>query len=242
MYNAFNPDNPFYTWKQIKDDVGPYGWFVLPTGAVVGIVLIPVMVVTALPIIRRNIYNAFYYIHITFALLVLVLSSLHSSTNFYFILPGLLLWVYDWSRRVQHGLYYKQTIEVESAGNDWYTASPHKQHLQIVWSIRHAKTADIAEIHTLQKRLQRSVKQPSANLEIHESSVSHRLQPNLILGNFMNAQDDPNGGGTFVYISGPAGLAADAEAACIEQKRQLRAKHRQGANGEISWHNATFTL
>jgi ferric-chelate reductase len=78
------------------------------------------MVITALPIIRRNSYNTFYYIHIIFAMLVLGLSCLHASTNFYFILPGLLLWVYDWGCRIQHALYYKRTLEVEIASNDWY--------------------------------------------------------------------------------------------------------------------------
>ena len=102
------------------EQIGPYGWLALPTGAIVGIVFIPIMVITALPIIRRNSYNTFYYIHIIFALLVLVFSCLHASTNFYFILPGLLLWVYDWGRRMQHALYYKQVLEVEDAGNDWY--------------------------------------------------------------------------------------------------------------------------
>lgn len=98
--------------KQTKQ-VGVCGWFPLPTGDVVDIVLIPTMVITALLIIRRN--N-----HIIFAILVLVLVCLHASTNFYFILPGLLLWVYDWSYRVQHALRFKQSIEVESAGNNWY--------------------------------------------------------------------------------------------------------------------------
>jgi len=78
------------------------------------------MVITALPIIRRNNYNTFYYIHVIFALLVLVLLCLHASTSFYFVLPGLLLWVYDWCCRLQHALYYKQTIELERAGSDWY--------------------------------------------------------------------------------------------------------------------------
>lgn len=104
--------NTLYTMKQTKQ-VGVCGWFPLPTGDVVDIVLIPTMVITALLIIRRN--N-----HIIFAILVLVLVCLHASTNFYFILPGLLLWVYDWSYRVQHALRFKQSIEVESAGNNWY--------------------------------------------------------------------------------------------------------------------------
>jgi ferric-chelate reductase len=78
------------------------------------------VVITALPIIRRNNYNTFYYIHIIFALLILVLVCLHASTNFYFVLPGLLLWVYDWSYRARHALCFKQTIQAESAGNNWY--------------------------------------------------------------------------------------------------------------------------
>jgi ferric-chelate reductase len=100
--------------------LGIYGWFVLPTGAIAGIVLIPTMLVTALPIIRRKRYDTFYYIHVIFALLVTVALCLHASTNFYFILPGLLLWLYDWMLRTQNALFYKQTIQVESAGGDWY--------------------------------------------------------------------------------------------------------------------------
>lgn len=116
---AFNPDNPFYTWKQVEQ-LGIYGWFVLPTGAAAGIVLIPTMLIAALPIIRRKNYNVFYYIHIIFAVLVLVLLCLHASTNFYFVLPGLLLWVYDWAHRLRRALFYRKAISVENAGNGWY--------------------------------------------------------------------------------------------------------------------------
>jgi len=120
VHDAFNPDNPFYTWAQVENMGNYYAWLGLGSGAVTGIVLIPVMLITALPILRRNSYNTFYYIHVVFAVLVLVFSCIHASTNFYFVLPGLLLWVYDWSFRVQNALYYKRTIAVESAGNDWY--------------------------------------------------------------------------------------------------------------------------
>lgn len=78
------------------------------------------MLITALPNFRRNSYNAFCYIHISFAVVVLVFLCIHATTNFYFILPGLLLWVHDWFCRVHNALYYKQTITVESAGNSWY--------------------------------------------------------------------------------------------------------------------------
>jgi ferric-chelate reductase len=102
------------------EQLGIYGWFVLPTGALAGIVLIPIMLVSALPIVRRRIYNTFYCIHVIFALLITVALCLHASTNFYFILPGLLLWLYDWFLRMQNASFYKQTIYVESAGGDWY--------------------------------------------------------------------------------------------------------------------------
>jgi ferric-chelate reductase len=71
VFAAFNPDNPFYTWEQVEQ-LGIYGWFVLPTGALAGIVLIPIMLVSALPIVRRRNYNTFYYIHVIFALLIKV--------------------------------------------------------------------------------------------------------------------------------------------------------------------------
>jgi len=99
--------------------------------------------------------------------------------------------------------------------------------------------ADLAEIRSLQERFS-SVKQ-IAELYIHDSSQSGRLQPALILDNFINAQSD-SGGSTFVYISGPEGLAASAEAACVQQHRRMRASRQQNDNGELSWHNATFTV
>ena len=120
IHDAFNPDNPFFTWAQVEDMSTYYAWLGLASGAVAGIILIPVMLITALPTLRRNSYNTFYYIHISFAVVVLVFICIHASTNFYFILPGLLLWVYDWFCRMHNALYYKQTIAVESAGNNWY--------------------------------------------------------------------------------------------------------------------------
>jgi hypothetical protein len=72
------------------------------------------------------------------------------------------------------------------------------------------------------------------------SSLSGRLQHELVLNNFIEAQ--PHGGSTFVYISGPEGLANGAEVACIKQQRELRVRRQQHGSGELSWHNATFTV
>jgi ferric-chelate reductase len=126
---------------------------------------------------------------------------------------------------------------------DWWipqqcTTSQTQQRLKIIWSIRDIKMADIAEIRALRQRL-RSTKQ-TAELQIHVSSLSGRLQPGLVLDNFIEAQ--PHGGSTFVYISGPEGLANGAEVACIKQQRQLRVRRQQHGSGRLSWHNATFTV
>ena len=99
--------------------------------------------------------------------------------------------------------------------------------------------ADIAEIHALRQRL-RSVQQ-AADLQIHISSQSGRLQPGLVLDNFIEAQSS-SVKSTFVYISGPEGLAFGAEAACVQQKRRQRSSRRQNGDKGISWHNATFTV
>lgn len=105
-----------------------------------------------------------------------------------------------------------------------------------MWSIRHVKTADFVEIRTLHDRLQRA--KHTADIQIHVSSQSGRMQPGPVVDNFVEAQQD-SAGSTFVYISGPEGLATGAEEACIRQKRRLR---KQNGTNEITWHNATFTV
>ncbi|KAF2679031.1 hypothetical protein K458DRAFT_461829 [Lentithecium fluviatile CBS 122367] len=111
----FDTDNPFLT----EEDHGPYARFVFPTGVIAGIGLIP-MCITALPIIRRSNYNIFYFTHIIGAIAIMILLCLHASTNFYFLLPGLVLWVSDWMWRVSHRLGTQVEAIVEKAGNGWY--------------------------------------------------------------------------------------------------------------------------
>ena len=115
----FVPDNPLVTWPEAAVK-GPYSWFTLPTGAISGIVLIPIMVVTSLPVLRRINYNTFYFIHIILAFLVILLVCLHASTSFYFLLPGLLLWVSDWVWRIRYALGTRVDVQVENAGHGWY--------------------------------------------------------------------------------------------------------------------------
>ena len=115
----FVPDNPLVTWPEAAVN-GPYSWFTLPTGAISGIMLIPIMVITSLPVLRRINYNTFYFIHVVLAFFVIFLVCLHASTGFYFILPGLLLWVSDWVWRIRYALGARVDVQVENAGHGWY--------------------------------------------------------------------------------------------------------------------------
>lgn len=85
-----------------------------------------VIVITALPALRRRAYNTFYYAHVICSILIFVATCIHASTDFYCLLPGLLLWVADWAWRLFAGGFgSSKTIpaEVEDAGNGWYRIS-----------------------------------------------------------------------------------------------------------------------
>lgn len=81
------------------------------------------IIITALPVLRRRSYNTFYYTHIICSIIIFVGLSLHASTDFYFLLPGLFLWVLDWAWRIfrgDSGLRKKVQGTLQDAGNGWY--------------------------------------------------------------------------------------------------------------------------
>lgn len=82
-----------------------------------------VIVVSSLPTLRKKTYNTFYYLHIIFSSLVFIGAGIHSATNFYFLLPGLLLWILDWGWRLfggDAGLTQKVDGLLEDAGYGWF--------------------------------------------------------------------------------------------------------------------------
>ena len=116
--DAFNVDNPTLSMPE-SDARGPWSSTTLPTG-MFSFLLILLMVITSLPPIRRSSYNTFYYTHVISSICLFIVASIHASTDFYFLLPGLLLWVYDWMRRIQTGLRTKISTKLEDAGNGWF--------------------------------------------------------------------------------------------------------------------------
>lgn len=117
---AFDPENPNIRLDQAKH-LGYYYAVSLFTGSVT-VVLMLIIVVTSLPALRRKAYNSFYYLHLAISGLVFIGASIHSSTNFYFLLPGLYLWTVDWIWRLCGGDYGLASCldgTLEDAGNGW---------------------------------------------------------------------------------------------------------------------------
>ncbi|TKA83918.1 hypothetical protein B0A55_00228 [Friedmanniomyces simplex] len=382
MYQ-FIPDNPTMTWREAGVK-GPYSWFTLPSGAISGIVMIPVIVITSLPRLRRINYNTFYFIHVIFATGIIVLTCLHASTNFYFLLPGILLWVGDWLWRLRNALGYQKEVLVQSAGNGWYrirlpqkigadveqgaspvrvdspqdvlgtyyvnmpavsrlqihpfTAAsvghggsapvllfqkgperkkakkrdrewtwklgalvdsmnhegpnpvaarvegpyiplvpelyaadhilavvggtgitgalsianwwasrfsalpPEARSFRLVWSIRERATGKVQEVQELQALMREA---PNMEFSTHVSSTEGRLNADDELRNFLVPKKGSRQGKAWVYVSGPEGLLASVETACVKQGKLLRTEKGATSEGGISaldWYVARWSL
>ena len=89
----------------------------------VAFVLMLVITVTALPALRRRSYNTFYYTHITCNVVIFVTASIHASTDFYYLIPGLALWMLDWILalfRADTGMGRKVDATLTKVREGWY--------------------------------------------------------------------------------------------------------------------------
>ncbi|CVL09336.1 uncharacterized protein FMAN_15500 [Fusarium mangiferae] len=139
---ALATGNPTMTLSKSKKRSS---WFVQTTYTGIAAFLpILAVLVTSFLYIRRQNYNLFYYVHVICGIIVFVASCIHASTDFYLLLPGLLLWIGDWLRRVfigeTNGLSTKTVAELENAGGGWTRISlPAVSRFQI-----HAFTAAVS--------------------------------------------------------------------------------------------------
>ncbi|KAI8716350.1 Ferric oxidoreductase domain-containing protein [Fusarium sp. LHS14.1] len=122
---AFGTGNPTMTLKE-SEERGEWYSSTTYNGAAVLVVII-FITLTASAWIRRRCYNFFYYTHVFCAILIFIGASIHASTDFYLLLPGLSLWVFDWVSRLFRGegggLHEKVNATLENAGNGWYRLS-----------------------------------------------------------------------------------------------------------------------
>ena len=118
---AINVDNPTLS---MEETAKRHHWpsATLGTGTI-SLLFMVIIVITSLPVLRRKAYNTFYYVHIILGSLVFIATCIHASTDFYFLLPGLVLLVADWAWRIIRGdTGLKKQVEgsLEDAGDGWY--------------------------------------------------------------------------------------------------------------------------
>jgi ferric-chelate reductase len=80
---AFNVNNPHLTAAEARKR-GAWSQGALGTGIATTLLML-VVLVTALPALRRRSYNTFYYTHIISSVVIFVGTCIHASTNFYFL-------------------------------------------------------------------------------------------------------------------------------------------------------------
>ncbi|KAL2889227.1 Ferric reductase [Ceratocystis lukuohia] len=133
---AFDPNNG---GTEAKDEAFAYGnptmtttegdaksfWYTCTSDTGIGtLAFMIVLMLTALSYVRRRFYEVFYYFHIVTSVCIFIGACVHASTDFYLLLPGLLLWVVDWGLRFfageTNGLHTKLNVTGEDAGNGWY--------------------------------------------------------------------------------------------------------------------------
>ena len=114
------------------------------------------MFFTSFPIIRRKWFNVFYFTHLL-GIVAVVIICLHASTMFYCTIPGLSMWLLDWSMRV-YELKEKMGSRLTALGNGWYTLTmplPRKRlsgcacHSPLSHFYIHHSTTSVLEIHPL---------------------------------------------------------------------------------------------
>ena len=121
---AIDLENPNISLLEVRE-LGYYYSVSLFTGTV-SFLLMVAIVVSSIPALRRKAYNTFYYLHILLSSLIFIGTGVHSSTNFYFMLPGLFLWMVDWAWRLfrgDSGLAKRVDGNLEDAGYGWYRLS-----------------------------------------------------------------------------------------------------------------------
>ncbi|KAF2222765.1 ferric reductase like transmembrane component-domain-containing protein [Elsinoe ampelina] len=116
LKEAFAIDNPTVSHSESVRR-GPYSMSVLASG-MLSFVIFVAIIITSLPVARRKRYNVFYITH-GLSILFFIFTCMHASTDFYMLLPGLVLWILDWSLRIK-GLSTNVDAQLQAEGNGWY--------------------------------------------------------------------------------------------------------------------------
>ncbi|KAH6615399.1 hypothetical protein C7974DRAFT_466351 [Boeremia exigua] len=123
--HTFATGNPTMT---LEESEARGSWYTTTTyNGIASLLIIIVIVLTSLPFVRRRNYNMFYYFHCFCSTSIFIGASIHASTDFYLVLPGLFLYMIDIGMRVfsgeSGGSHNKVAAIIENAGADWYRIS-----------------------------------------------------------------------------------------------------------------------
>ncbi|SMY21351.1 unnamed protein product [Zymoseptoria tritici ST99CH_1A5] len=149
--------NPTYyyheTWPGNRSSLGIWRASLIFTGIASSLIMV-VIFFSSLPVVRRKYFNVFYFCHLL-AILAVVIVCLHASTMFYCTLPGLAMWLLDWSMRFVE-LRVKLDSKLTALGNGWYSLKlplPRKRlsgcacHSPLAHFHIHHSDSSIIEIH-----------------------------------------------------------------------------------------------
>lgn len=113
--------NPTYLYNEVwpgnTSSLGIWRASLIFTGIAASLIMVA-MFVTSFPTVRRKHFNLFYFTHL-FGIVAVIVVCLHASTLLYCTLPGLMMWVLDWSMRVSE-LRNKLDSRLAALGNGWY--------------------------------------------------------------------------------------------------------------------------
>jgi hypothetical protein len=138
---AFATGNPTMT---LVESEARSSWFTTTTYNGIAILLVMIVIVlTSIPIIHRRAYNTFYYFHLFCSISIFIGASLHASTDFYLLFPGLVLYITDLAMRAftgeTSGWHSKVKAMIENAGADWYRIT------LVHWELENTDGSDTCE-------------------------------------------------------------------------------------------------
>ena len=111
--------------------------------------------------------------------------------------------------------------------------------LRLIWTIRVPNTVLVREVQELQALMAAT---SNMHFGVHVSSHAGHLDPERQLNDFLRG--DTQNGRAWVYASGPEGLLASVEAACVKQgTRPDRTMGEVGSTAvtELDWYMARWS-
>ena len=122
LFRHFLPAlNPTYQYNEVwpgnTSALGTWRASLIFTGIISTLIMMAIFL-TSFPIVRRKHFNFFYFTHLL-GIVAVVIICLHASTMLYCTLPGLSMWLQDWSMRAFE-LREKLNGRLSTLGNGWY--------------------------------------------------------------------------------------------------------------------------